>query len=775
MKSIPFVLVLFYIFSFLNLNAQITISGRVFSLEGEALPGALVSAGSGNSVLSDNYGFFLISVKENNVKLAISYLGYNTKVITLSIKSDTSINIYLQPESYSMNQVEIVARKDLVSRDNYSLINIPVQTMNKLPVIFGEKDVFKSIQVLPGIQPGLEGSSQVNIRGGGPAQNLVLIDGMPVYRVSHIFGFLSLFNSDAIKEMKLYKGGIPSYYTNLSSGVLDITMKDGSLKNRKIIFEQNIFTSKFSYDGYLVKDKLSMTVFLRKSLFDLLYWTGNKLFDNNNFETYGFSDFSTKIRWKINRNNTLSVSYFYSKDRYSYKSQDFFYSSYFKENLLQNYNDYLSFNNHIFSLRLFSLISHNLTFESIIGLSRFDYYKSKGYIFSFENNPDSLLNMQEYRYHDRLSAVVMRSRLRYFFSDDLYFYIGYNLNRQPQNSDYYSSYYYYRDTLRENNATNSELSMVFSPYFYFVYINKIFDLRIGLSNDYFIGKDFLYTYYSPRVSLKIFPQSFISMQFSYSKLYQNNHLLTTSSVSNPADFILPTSYNLKPIKSEIYDFSLVTKSIKGYDLSLSGYYKTFENLCRFNLGVNLLNVSENIMNYISVGKGFGYGLELLVSKNTGRLRGWISYTYSRSFREFSRINLGRVFPYKYDRPHVFNISVLYDISEKLQLSLGWNYYSGHNITLPTQVYIAGFAQYALNQSIDYFESVNNIRTPPYHRLDIAFNYHKPKKHSYWSFGIYNVYNRLNPVYLYPVGDSKLAGIALFPIMPFIGYKYQLDW
>ena len=253
-----------------------------------------------------------------------------------------------------------------------------------------------------------------------------------------------------------------------------------------------------------------------------------------------------------------------------------------------------------------------------------------------------------------------------------------------------------------------------------------------------------------------------------------NHLLATSAISNPADFIIPTTNSLKPVFGNIYDLTFNIYKFKNFEISIAAYYKTFYNLTRFKLGTNLININEDIYNFISIGKGYSYGFEMLINKTSGKLTGWLSYTYSRSFRQFKDINLGQTFPYKYDRPNIFNLVMMYSLNKSLQFSLNWSFYSGHLVTVPGNIYIAGFAQYTLNQFINHYTSLNNIRTPDYHRLDIALNYHRPGKHSYWSIGIYNVYNRLNPVYLEPTSDGKLLGIALFPILPILNYKLVLE-
>ncbi len=780
-KQLIIIISILLYFSLSSTAQNVHIYGRVFSMEKEPVVGAYIyEEYSKKSTLSDKYGYFNILVKPGYVKLVIQHLSYKTKILELKIDSDTNLNIYLAPLLFNINEVTVSSSRNSFTRGyNLSLINIPTKQFDLLPVIMGEKDIFKGILTLPGIQPGLDGSSQLNIRGANPEQNLILVDGMPITHPTHIFGFLSIINNQAIKDAKLYKGAIPAYFTNLSSGVLDLTLKDGSLTKRKIIFEQNLFDTKISLDGYIIKNKLSATFFYRKTFIDPIIKLSHRFLDTyKNIQLYGFSDLSTKFRLNINKNNTLSLSYFQSHDGYSYRSLDSFYNPTYRVDILSNFNDKLSFGNKTLSLRLFSILSKKLTLENIIGQSLYEYIKYKDFSYRLKDtlneNNDSLLNEQTILQKNSISQYILRTKLNYFASSHLSLNSGYNITFQKLYLNFYNGYYYFLDNkFRINSTTLLNPSFLISPYVYLNYETSTIYLKFGGVYNIFSGKDYTYKYFSPRISAILFPQHPITMQFSFSSLYQMNHLLATSAISNPADYIMPTTQNLKPIHGNIYDLTINIYKIKKLEISISGYYKTFDNLTRFKLGTNLVNIKDNIYNYISTGKGYSYGLELLINKTTGRLTGWLSYTYSRSFRQFQEINLGQTFPYKYDRPHIFNIVLMYKLSKPFQLSLNWSFYSGHFVTVPGCVYIAGFVQYNLNQYINYYSNINNVRTPDYHRLDIALNYHRPGRHSYWSIGVCNLYNRLNPVYLEPTSDGKLKGIALFPIMPFINYRLEL--
>ncbi len=762
---------------FISFSQKFHIYGRVFSIEKEPIVGALIyEQNNQKSALSDKYGYFNLIINKGPVKLKIQHLSYKPYAISFFVDKDTNINIYLTPASYNISEVTVNCPKNTFTRNyNLSLINIPTKQFTRLPLVLGEKDIFKGILTLPGIQPGLDGSSQLNIRGANPEQNLILVDGMPIIHPTHIFGFLSIINNQAVKDAKLYKGAIPAYFSNLSSGVLDITLKDGSLTKRKLIFEQNIFDTKLSLDGYIIKNKLSATLFYRQTYIDPIIKFVNKYIKtSNNLQWYGFNDISAKFRLNLNKNNTLSLSFFKSNDAYTYNNNDSFYNTTYHVEILSNYQDKLSFGDKTFAFRWFSIISKKITLENIFGISSYDYVKYKDYSYSLFSKPDSLLYQQVILHKNSINNYIMRTKLNYFNSTNLSINSGYNLTFQQLFLNFYNGYYYFLDKLRINNTILRDTSLLLSPYIYINYKKHSIYLKIGAVYNFFLGKNYQYHSLSPRISVLLFPQKPITCQLSYTRLTQMNHLLATSAISNPADFIIPTTYSLKPVFGNIYDLTFNIYKFKNFEISIAAYYKTFYNLTRFKLGTNLININEDIYNFISIGKGYSYGFEMLINKTSGKLTGWLSYTYSRSFRQFKDINLGQTFPYKYDRPNIFNLVMMYSLNKSLQFSLNWSFYSGHLVTVPGNIYIAGFAQYTLNQFINHYTSLNNIRTPDYHRLDIALNYHRPGKHSYWSIGIYNVYNRLNPVYLEPTSDGKLLGIALFPILPILNYKLVLE-
>ncbi len=773
-----FISIIFICFSLLPLSAQnVNLSGRIYDCKGEAIVGAAISIKNTNTgAISDEFGYFNITVSPGTYTFEVHHIAYKPWVGKLTISRDTSVIIKLSPLAYELTQITVSATNDVVKKNNLSVMHIPVKDFMNLPIVLGETDVFKNIQILPGIQPGLEGSSRLNVRGSSPDQNLVLVDGMPIYYVSHIYGFESTFNSRAIKSMKVYKGNIPAKYSNLGSSVIDITMEDGDLYHRHFSYNMGLLSSNISYQGYLTKGKSSFTAFFRKSYIDLIILGLSKMIEGEGFaQTYGFYDFNTKFRFRINKKNSIYFSFFSGQDNSFLKSEYSFYDYDIRKKVTNLYKYGTGFGNKAFSFRWFSQISPKLIFNSVIGFSQFMYENLKNDNYFLTEKPDSLLISYKKNNFNKLFNFVQRNNFSWFLSKAVRVNFGI-VSYFQNNSLIMDNLSIAGDSTEKFFTSTIDNVLLLSPYTELNLKKGIMEFKIGGVGNYYILSDTNYYYPSLRASLKINTGQKGAFQLSYSQVHQLNHNLVTSAIAMPSDLRVASNAKIPPVNTEIYDISYLYR-LKNFSVSLSGYYKKMDNLIMFKIGTDILRVASHWSNYVSLGSGYSYGAEILISKTAGRLKGWLSYTYSRSFRRFPQINFGQLFPYRYDRPHIFNLAFSYNLSSSWQFSSLFTFYSGHNITLPTQIYIPGFVQYStiFPFYIEYYSHYNNIRTPPYHRLDIAFNYHRPGGKSYWSFGIYNVYNRLNPTYLEPAGDGKLTGISLFPIMPFVSYRLALEW
>ncbi len=755
---------------------KFSVTGRVFSSSGEPVVGALVSVKEiSTSTLTNNYGYFNIYLPQGNWLIEISHLSYKTKNIKLHIKKDTILFIYIEPKAYNLDQVSVIANQSIISTRNHSVLSIPVKRFNKLPVLLGDKDLFKGLQTLPGIQPGAEGTNLLNIRGGSPDQNLVLIDDMPLSYVSHLFGFFSTFNSEAVKSLKVYKGAFPARYNDMASSVVDIVMKDGDMYKRHFSIAISPISFSASVDGYLVKNKITLTMFYRRSFIDVLFDLG-RLSGMEIPDNYKFYDLNSKLRIKINKNNTLYFSFFNGQDFYQNKYLNPVRDSIGNVMSISTEAHKLYFGNSAISTRWFSILSKKLSMINVLYYSSFNYANKKIYQNTYKTT-DSLLQYFDLNVNSLVNKVADRLFFTYFLNPDLKFNFGINVsynNYMPKKNSFYLDNFNdfkfkkrYFDTLMR--------SAVISPFIAMNYSYKSFNIYMGINSNNYLLLDTSFYYIEPRIRMQYFPKRNVSFQLSYSLTHQQTHILRSSAINMPSDLYLSSNKRMPPIKSQIGDFSINWNN-KHWSVSLSFYYKYMEHLVRFLPGTDILTADTNLIESIDYGLGYSYGLEFLIIKHTGKLTGWLSYTFSRSFRKFDVTNFGQIFRYRYDRPHILAIVGNYQINPTLSMSLLWTFYSGSLVTIPTQTGLQFFPNFPINEFfIDYYTEVNNIRTPPYHRLDIAFNYHRPGGKSYWSFGIYNVYNRLNPTYLEPSGDGTLTGISLFPILPFVSYRLALEW
>jgi len=771
-----FILLFFLVNSIFAFGQRYTLSGRVFSSSGEAIVGAVVTVqGDDINAVTDNYGYFNLILDKGIYKLKITNLAYRPESVTMDLRQDTVLFITMIPENYELEQVEVTAGGDIIESNNISSFNIPVRKFNRLPVLIGEKDLFKGIQTLPGVQPGAEGTSQLNIRGSSPDQNLVLIDDMPIYYVSHLYGFVSTFNSNAVKSLKVYKGAFPAKYNDMSSSVIDIVLKDGDMRNRHFSIDANPLALSLSLDGYIVKDKISMTAFYRRTFIDGLLALG-RVSGIDIPDNYVFYDFNFKIRYKINDRNTVYVSFFDGRDNVTHK--DFYLSKDSVGNILSASSDgtRLTFGNRSAALRWFSILSDRLVLNNVLYTSDFAYNNVK-YSRTNYKQTDSILKYFNIDVLSGITQVSDRLSFNYFLSKTLRFNFGVNTSFSKYNAVKNSNYYDYLATLDFKRVYFDTLMSVtvLAPYFELMFDSEKFKFSVGLTNNNYFSSSKNFYYIEPRVKLSYLPDKKIALQLSYSLTHQYNHLLQSSAINMPSDLYLASGDKVPPVTANIYDAALMYTTQK-WTASFSVYYKEMDNLIRYLPGVDLITMAGDWTDYIDIGTGQSYGLEILLEKKYGKFTGWLSYTYSRSYRQFVYTNSGQRFYYRYDRPHILSLVSNYKLSKQLSVSLLWTLYSGSLLTIPSHSFTSFFPNLPVAVFFpEYYPGINNVRAPAYHRADIALNYHKYNSHSYWSVVIYNLYNRLNPTYLTASSPGYLQGICLFPIMPFIGYKYQLDW
>lgn len=785
----------------LSLNAQnFIISGFVRDkATGESLINAnIYEKGSLTGTISNEYGFYSLSLKNQKNIVVFSFVGYEKQEMEINLIADTSLTIELNLLS-ELEEVKIYGNEgSKISRTQMSMVEIQTTTLKKIPVLLGEPDVLKVIQLLPGVQSGAEGTSGIYVRGGGPDQNLFLLDGVPVYNASHLFGFFSVFNPSAVKTVKLYKGGFPARFGGRLSSVVDIRMKEGNMKEFKGDFSIGLISSRFSLEGPIVKDKTSFIVSGRRTYIDLLALPVMKAINKNTKGSdivggYFFYDFNAKINHKFSDKSRLYFSSYlgldkaYTKEERYYVDEHIRYDNTSKAGLKWgNLTNALRWN-YVYNPKLFSNVTlthsnynFNISEESLIVNTKEN--KRVENIFEYYSGITDLTAKIDFDYFP-----TARHSIKFGIGNTYHTFkpgVNHYKNIDEENTTASS------DTTYGNNTINANEIRLYAEDIFD--ISKRFKANLGVHFSLFNVQGKTYTSVEPRVSLRFLGSEKWSLKASYAKMSQYIHLLTTSTISLPTDLWLPATKNVKPQTSHQFAFGGFYSFPKGFDLSVEMFYKTMDNLMEYKEGASFTGIGSNWESKIEVGKGWAYGVEIMLEKNIGKTTGWIGYTWSKSDRQFENLNFGEIFPAKYDRRHDISVVLTHKFSDRVDIGATWVFGTGNSTTLAFQKYSADniSSRGWYDNEIEYYGGRNNFRMPNYHRLDIGVNFHKKKKRGVrtWSFGAYNIYSRQNPFYLYWGQDTEdgynadgwyfqnskpaLKQVSLFPFIPSVSYSFK---
>lgn len=760
-------------------NAQkYTISGYVVdSQSGEKLIGASVyDTISKKGTITNEYGFYSLTLQREDVVFVVSYVGYNSYIEKLKLTDNLLKNVQLTPV-IQLKEVLVEAEKGNrnIESSQIGVVQIPVQTIKQLPVFFSETDIMKTIQLLPGVQSGGEGTSGLYVRGGGPDQNLILLDGVPVYNCDHLFGFFSVFNADAINTITLIKGGFPARYGGRLSSVLDIRMKEGNLNEYHANFSIGLIASKFMIEGPIKKKKSSFLVSARRTYIDILAQPIILSFRDDGTAGYYFYDFNTKVNYIFSDTNRLYLSLYLGKDKAYSQYKEKYTSGNITYKEIQKAG--LGWGNIIAALRWNHLFSSNLFSNTTVTFSRYRF--SVGFSEKqFQNNNKEEESSFTYfsGIHDFSFKVDLDYRpntnhsILFGFADTYHtFSPGINVFKYSGISEKDTSFG------NENIYANELISFIEDD----IQLSPLFKTNIGFYQSLFFVRNTLYFSIQPRMSIRYMFHEKWSIKLAYSQMSQNIHLLTNSGFGLPTDLWLPVTDKIKPQKSQQIASELITTKLKGYETSVECYYKTMSNLIEYKEGASFFSESTSWEEKVTSGKGWAYGIEFFIRKNKGKTTGWIGYTLSWSWRQFTDLNFGRKFPYRYDRRHDVSFVLTHKFTERFDVGLVWVYGTGNAISLPIEKYPFAdilFSNYHSENAIYYYEARNQFRMPAYHRLDLSLNFHKQLKKAKrtWSIGVYNVYNRKNPFFIDfstdNVGNLRLTQISLFPIIPSFSYN-----
>ena len=760
-----------WILSLLILNlvasaqSPVTVSGYVTDAQsGEKLVGASVFLPViRKGTVTNQYGYYSLTTSvEDSLVIQFSYVGYAAERTVLASKS-RRLNISLTANTL-LEEVEITARPETNSAEQVQMSahRVPIQTINSAPVLGGESDILKTIQLLPGVKFGNEGSAGLYVRGGSPDQNLILLDGVPVYNVSHLFGFLSVFNTDAINSVELIKGGIPARYGGRLSSVLNITMKEGNLKERRGTFAISPIAGRFTYEAPIKKDTSSFIISARRTWLDAIATLATLA--NPRKLGYNFYDLNAKYNHKLNRNNRLYLSFYTGRDRFfdSYNDEGDRSTFNFKWGNLTSVARW----NHLFGPKLFSNFS--LSYSTYTFFQEYEVAQEGTDYFS--------------RTQSRIQDATLQTDFDYAPGLSHQIKFGTKLSTQRFRPDVVQLVNSSTDTTYNSQTTTDAINAE-------VYVedeislSRKLSINVGLRGSAFWVNGKTYTNVQPRLAARQLLAPTLSLKASYTYMVQYLHLLTNSSLGLPTDLWVSSTENIIPQQSEQVALGVHKVINKAYEVSVEGYYKSMDNLIAYRDGASyLFQNGDTWEEKVVSGNGESYGVELLVNKTAGKLTGWLGYTLSYTDRWFDAINNGKKFPFKYDRRHDVSLLFNYILPRNRLLSFTFVYNTGNAITLPTARYqgvqppnweYVGYQPNAFDDRV-LLSQRNNYRTPAYHRIDINYQKQKETKKGNqrtWIFSLYNAYNRLNPYFLYEA-NGKLKQYSLFPIIPSVTYRLE---
>lgn len=809
-------LLFLFFFLYIYLQAQnYTISGYITDKSsGETLLNASVFENlSGKGTVSNNFGYYTITLYSGNVSLNYSYVGYLPETKEFLLTKDTTINIKLDT-SISLKEVTVVGKSNElgVKGSQMSAIEVPIEQIKNIPTLFGENDLIKALQLLPGVQSGTEGSAGLYVRGGGPDQNLILMDGIPIYNVNHMFGFFSAFNTDAVKNVTLYKGNFPARFGGRLSSVVDVHMKDGDDKNYHGNFNLGLISSKFNLEGPIWKEKTTFNISARRTYIDIISQPIIRYYEkqNNGGEDskttagYYFYDLNAKFTHKFSDKDKLYLSAYMGDDDI-YTKYRTGYTSTTEKKKSQWMNLKWDWGNAIVALRWNHLLGNKLFMNSTAAYTRYRSNMNVGYL---SENIDETIDppktqTEEYKvgYRSGIEDYSVKIDFDYYPNTyhDIKFGADYTYHTfRPDVSTFYMFNNQNNQNLKldtvigQGNIYSHETKTYFEDN---ILIADWLKVNAGLHFSTFHVQKKNYFSLEPRFGMRVLLNDQLSLKAGYAHMNQYIHLLSNSSISLPTDLWVPTTKLIEPMKSDQYSFGAFYSMKNILDFSIEGYYKNMNNLIEYKDGASFMGESSGWEEKVVVGRGWSYGIEFLAQRSFGKTTGWLGYTWSKTERLFDHpgqeLNYGRVFPAKYDRRHDVSLTITHKFSEKIDISGNWVFATGNTATLGLQTYqgpiVPNSGQGFYNDSQTYISSRNNYRYNNYHRMDLGVNFHKKKKRGTrtWNISIYNVYNQFNPFMVYKSTEgsmntntgqyeteSVLKQVTLFPIIPSVTYSFK---
>ncbi|VAW25048.1 TonB-dependent receptor [hydrothermal vent metagenome] len=768
-------------------NGQKTvISGLVKDkANGEPLIGAnIVISSTGRGTSTDVYGFYSLEVTDlNSAQIKASFVGYKPFQEDIELNGDLRLDILLEP-GVEIGGVEVIAGKPIEERLELGAVEIPVAQVKNMPM-FGEPDVLKAMQLLPGVQGGSDGRSGLYVRGGSPDQNLFMLDGTPLYYVNHLGGFVSVFHPGILKNIKLYKGGFPARFGGRLSSVIDLRMKEGDKKKFHGSYGVGIISGDLTLEGPIVKDKTSFIVSVRRVWIDLLMRPVTKLAFKYSSMGYNFYDFYGKISHEADAANRFYFTLYGGDDRLGF-------FTHIREDKIRGRAKYI-WGNVLSTLRWNRIYTPKLNSDITLFYTRYRYKNTR----SYKTEDTKGRNLYSTGVHD----LGIKADYNWHLTKNYKLRFGGGIS----NNWFIPGQISYRDSdSRQKTDTVVGSQNRTRALNTFIYVeNEISPFRwwsanvgVRLVNFRVGGKNYFST--EPRFISNVKLKNFGSLKLGYTQMMQPVHMLTYSGSTFPTDIWLPATPGIPPGVSTQYSIGYSRSIKKGkYELSIEAYTKKMRHLIEIKGGIPLVNTRSWGQNVEKGGVGRSKGIEFFLQKKQGRTTGWVSYTLSKSDRRFENINQGRAYAFKYDRRHDFSIVISHKLSEKVDFSATWVYGSGYPITLHNGIYLATEpgSWDIESPNADFFKVAgeaylypgkNWLRMRDYHRLDLGVNFKKErlskrgkKQTRTWTIGVYNAYNRQNAVFYYfgHKGQDPNQPIVLyqqsgFPVIPSVKYSVK---
>ncbi|MFN6943700.1 MAG: TonB-dependent receptor [Cytophagaceae bacterium] len=769
MKKVLLVIFLFPVFAFAQ-NIH-TIKGQVRDAEfGFGIGGASIVVSNTNKVVySDEAGFYKMNLAEGNYTLVVTSLGYDTLSKKVNITEDTELDFMLKEESFVLEEVQITgdAVNQNIRSTEMGTVKLDIAQIRELPVLFGETDILKTLTLMPGVQTTTDGATGLYVRGGGPDQNLVLIDDAPVYNPAHLLGFFSVFNGDALQDVKLYKGGIPPTYGGRLSSVVDVTMRNGNRERFSASGGIGLISSRLTLEGPIVKEKGSFLLSGRRTYADVFL----KLSANENLRnsTLHFYDLNLKADYQISEKDRIFLSGYYGRDVFRFGRNFGFdwgnaastlrWNHRYNEKFVQNTS--LIFSNYDYS---FNIAAGDFDITLLSGIQSYNVKSDWDYMPNRRNH----IKFGVSSIYHRFNMPSFRSNIagleefnvpsRYALENGIYAQNDFVLNSK----------------VSINYGLRYSLFNLMGPGDVYSFDEN----RENVTDTTTYNRGQFYKNYGglePRLAITYIVDPRQSVKVSYNRMRQYIHLLSNSAASSPTDLWIPAGNVVSPQIGDQISAGYFRNIKEGmYEASVEVYYKDMQNQIDYKNGANI-TFNPTIETELLFGRGYAYGSEFLIRKNKGRLTGWIGYTLSRSFRQIEGINQGLPFPARYDRIHDVSVVTLYKLSQRWRMSGTWVYATGNPVTFPEGKY-----EYE-GRIVNFYTGRNEYRMPSYHRMDLSFTHDRPaRKHfqSSWNFSVYNVYARQNP-FLITFRDSEAdpevkeaVQVALFQIIPSVTWNFK---